>query len=48
MTLDGVVHRFAPDLDLGHEIEQASIATLNAQSGRQLVFCGVGRRLTRA
>lgn len=38
MTLDGVVHRFAPDLDLGHEIEQASIATLNAQSGRQLVF----------
>jgi ubiquinone biosynthesis protein len=38
MTLDGVVHRFAPDLELGHEIEQASIATLNAQSGRQLVF----------
>ena len=38
MTVDGVVHRFAPDLDLGHEIEQASIATLNAQSGRQLVF----------
>lgn len=38
MTLDGVVHRFAPDLDLGHEIEQASIATLDAQSGRQLVF----------
>jgi ubiquinone biosynthesis protein len=38
MTLDGVVHRFAPDLNLGHEIEQASIATLDAQSGRQLVF----------
>jgi hypothetical protein len=38
MTLEGVVHRFAPDLDLGHEIEQASIATLNAQSDRQLVF----------
>jgi ubiquinone biosynthesis protein len=38
MTVDGVVHRFAPELDLGHEIEQASIATLNAQSGRQLLF----------
>jgi ubiquinone biosynthesis protein len=38
MTLDGVVHRFAPNLLLGHEIEQASIATLNAQSGRQLLF----------
>lgn len=38
MTVDGVVHRFAPDLDLGHEIEQASIATLEAQSSRQLLF----------
>ena len=38
MTLDGVVHRFAPDLELGHEIEQASIATLEAQSSRQLLF----------
>lgn len=38
MTLDGVVHRFAPDLDLGHEIEQASMATLDAESGRQLIF----------
>ena len=38
MTLDGVVHRFAPHLELGHEIEQASIATLDAQSGRQLLF----------
>ena len=38
MTLDGVVHRFAPDLELGHEIEQASIATLAAQSNRQLIF----------
>ena len=38
MTLDGVIHRFAPDLDLGREIEQASMATLEAESGRQLLF----------
>jgi ubiquinone biosynthesis protein len=40
MTLDGVVHRFAPELELGHEIEQASLATLDAQSNRQLLFAG--------
>lgn len=40
MTLDGVIHRFAPDLELGHEIEQASLATLEAESSRQLLFAG--------
>ncbi len=38
MTLDGVIHRFAPKLDLGHEIEQASMMTLEAESSRQLLF----------
>ncbi len=38
MTLDGVIHRFAPVLDLGQEIEQASMMTLEAESGRQLLF----------
>jgi ubiquinone biosynthesis protein len=36
MTLDGVITRFAPGLELGHAIEQAAMATLDAQSGRQL------------
>jgi ubiquinone biosynthesis protein len=40
MTLDGVIHRFAPDLELGHEIEQASLAVLEAESNRQLLFAG--------
>ncbi len=40
MTLDGVIHRFAPDLDLGREVERASMMTLDAESNRQLLFAG--------
>lgn len=38
MTLDGVVSAFAPDLDLGTAIEEAAMATLDAQTGNQLPF----------
>ena len=38
MTLDGVVSAFAPDLELGTAIEEAAMATLDAQTGNQLPF----------
>lgn len=38
MTLDGVISAFAPDLDLGSAIEEAAMATLDAQTGAQLPF----------
>jgi ubiquinone biosynthesis protein len=37
MTLDGVVHRFAPNLDLGSELERACTATLVAEADGQLL-----------
>jgi ubiquinone biosynthesis protein len=40
MTLDGVIHRLAPRLEIGDEIEKAVVATVEGESNRDLSFVG--------